>query len=265
MAGTSALIAVAVALATLAAAQTCPCSFAPVTTAPQIVLVSSSPDTCATETRTTGGCFCVSGTGDAGTCDIDTSAVTYEFTGVGSLCTEVSSPAAICPGTQASVTCSIDQAVAWVLDCTIPQGSIPAGATITSVSAAITQSDFVTLNGDGTPGDDYTISYQTLNAITPVGSFPTWPATPEKTEGPLPMPGSGSVTWTDSSSIPQVVLSATAAGVAEANSQLNDGSNDGVTFTFLTAQSASTSGFNSFTFFPVTSAATVILTATYST
>jgi len=262
MAGVLQVLVVAlVALGSVVYGQTCPCSFAPVVTQSQVVLSQAgSPNLCVTETRPTGGCFCVMGAGDAGVCQIDTTAQAYAFIGSGPACESFTSPAALCPGDVVAVTCSISRNVAWVLPCEIPASSFPAGATIVSLSASIKQDDNVTFNGVGTAGDDYTVTYQTINLIAPVGDLNDWPDTPVKT-GMGTIGSSGTATYFEASDIPEVTISATPAGISNANTLLSGG-ND-LLYQFATQQQATATGFDETTWFPVLSSASVTLTAVY--
>mmetsp|Transcript_5172 Transcript_5172/g.13884 ORF Transcript_5172/g.13884 Transcript_5172/m.13884 type:complete len:264 (-) Transcript_5172:634-1425(-) len=250
--------------AAVAAAQTCPCSFAPTGVDTQIVLDQpGSPNLCARETRPTGGCFCVPDEGSAGVCQIDTSAVRWEFVGAGPVCRSISNPVAVCPPGVRSVSrrCEIDTNVAWTLDCSVPRSAFPGGATISAIEVRIKQEDNFTFTGSGPPGNAYSLSYQTDNIILPLNAFPTWPDTPLKeNEGIIPPSGQG--TYTAGSDVPQLTLNALASGIGYAQGLYN-GNND-IIFRFETELLQASSGFLETEFFPTFSHVVVDLTVSYT-
>jgi len=204
----------------------------------------------------------VVGTGDAGTCNIDTSAVRWEFVGTSTdVCTSVSNPVALCPGNEASFTCVFDDNVAWSFVCTIPQSQFPSTAvTITSLTATIKQEDNFTFTGDGPAGTSFEVAYSTGNTILPAGSFGNWPDTPIKLDTGV-IPASGTVTFSDSSDVASITLQATGSGIAFAQNSVSSG--NGASFLFQTSQEATASGFESNEFFPVFSRVSVTLIAVY--
>jgi len=204
----------------------------------------------------------VSGTGDAGVCNIDSSAVVYQFIGSGPQCQAVANPVAICPpASSVTRTCSIDANVAWQLNCLIERSAFPDGVAISGIRMAIKQTDNFTFTGTGNSGNAYTIEYRTENTILPATAFPTWPSTPLKSDSGS-IPAGGTVVFTDASDIPVVTLDAQAAGLSYAQALYD--ANDDVVFQLRTAIDGASSGFLTTEFFPVFSSAVVTLTATYA-
>mmetsp|Transcript_8334 Transcript_8334/g.17927 ORF Transcript_8334/g.17927 Transcript_8334/m.17927 type:complete len:280 (+) Transcript_8334:17-856(+) len=256
-------VVVLAALVAVAVAQ-CSCSFVPAGTASQVVLVTpGSPfSTCVEEVRPTGGCACVESGGDAGTCDIDSSAVRYEFIGIGSSCQEVSNPVALCPSTTVSATCYYDDEVAWVTTCGIANNQFPTGATITGVTLEITQTDNVTFTGTGVEDTAYDITYSTTNLIAPANAFdPAWPSTAVKEESGT-IGQSGSVNFFASTITGLVTLTGNQVAIDHAQADFDAGNI--VDFAFATQQSGTSNGFLTSLFFPAESAVNIVLTITYS-
>jgi len=251
-------------LAALAVGQTCPCSFAPAGSSNQVVLVETgSPNRCAIESRPSGGCYCVSGTGTAGICSIDTSAVAWTFIVSGSDgCTSFSSPVAICPGNQATATCEFDGSVPWTFTCELPQSQFPStSVTLQSLTVTIKQEDNFTFGGYGTPGEPYSFSYETANSIEPSDYIESWPNTPTKTvTGNIP--SDEVVIYTGGSDVAELTLAATFSGLANAQSMVSDGS--GISLQFSTTTAEMNSGFIEAGVFSTFSRATITLTATYN-
>eukprot|EP00182_Erythrolobus_australicus_P006529 CAMPEP_0185838764 /NCGR_PEP_ID=MMETSP1353-20130828/13543_1 /TAXON_ID=1077150 /ORGANISM="Erythrolobus australicus, Strain CCMP3124" /LENGTH=263 /DNA_ID=CAMNT_0028537855 /DNA_START=221 /DNA_END=1012 /DNA_ORIENTATION=- len=253
------------ALAAVAAAQTCPCSFAPTGSEPRVVLntlgTGGNPSTCSVRTLPTGGCFCVVDEGNAGECEINSEAVQYEFIGGGPQCVAVSNPIAVCPaGVEARTTrCEIDTNVAWTLDCVIPASEFPDDVTITDIQLRISQTDNFTFTGTGPVNNAVSLSYQTINQILPINAFPDWEDTPIKsTSGNIP--ASGTITYSAGSTAPFRTLNALPAGIAFANSNLGS---LGVVFRFTTQLGQQSSGFTETEFFPIFSRVVVDMTASF--
>eukprot|EP00183_Erythrolobus_madagascarensis_P007345 CAMPEP_0185845832 /NCGR_PEP_ID=MMETSP1354-20130828/1691_1 /TAXON_ID=708628 /ORGANISM="Erythrolobus madagascarensis, Strain CCMP3276" /LENGTH=209 /DNA_ID=CAMNT_0028545889 /DNA_START=271 /DNA_END=897 /DNA_ORIENTATION=+ len=187
---------------------TCPCDFSPEIPTDVVVPVTiGEPSTCRIEQRIAGGCYCVSGVGNAGICEIDSEALRWQFIDEAE-CELVPSPVAICPTTDSlTFDCYEDRNVAWTKDCIIPFDLFPpTGVQFATLTVLITQTDNVTFTGNGTAGAPYTVTYETINNYLPPNAFTTpWPNTPEKEDSGV-IPPTGTVNWFDASVAPPVTL-----------------------------------------------------------
>mmetsp|Transcript_16049 Transcript_16049/g.34763 ORF Transcript_16049/g.34763 Transcript_16049/m.34763 type:complete len:310 (+) Transcript_16049:93-1022(+) len=258
-------------LVLVARAQTCPCSFTPAGDTSRIVPVAGSSSECETVTRATSGCFCDYGDSpDAGTCTIDTAAVSYQFVGSGPECQAVSSPRVICPindnvdgstlepsatpepespaAASISVSCTYDSQLGGNVgpgtdgDCTVLKSEFPPNAIITAATARITQTEWISVYVQSeSTGETFTVSYSSRNELGDRFDpeeisrlvFGEWPDSPATSSTGITAGPSSDFVFETQRAVPPVALTASAAGVEQMQQELE--SLDGDAFYFRIA------------------------------